>query len=101
MKVWISALIPADGGDCYDGLRLAAFESERQAYLDLALWLFDAETQASNDEIAWALDEAKERGKISSWKIEAREVEINRSRPPRLPVSKEVKAAWANARKAK
>jgi hypothetical protein len=91
MTIWISALIPRSGADCYEGVRLAIGLTEEECYRDLAEWLTDFHNQSYEDdedlewpkldwetaslrEIEDALNEATDDGPIRLWKIETREL---------------------------
>jgi hypothetical protein len=39
IDIWVSALVPVEGADTYDGVRLQASLSEVDCYRDLAEWL--------------------------------------------------------------
>ena len=74
VRVWVIALIPLEGADYYDGVRVAAFLTEEDCYRDLAEWL--EIDYVSNDQTKAALDRAtydepnEEGYGIQAWKIE-------------------------------
>lgn len=39
--IWISALVPTEGADTYDGIRIAISDTEEEAFDDLFEWLCD------------------------------------------------------------
>lgn len=65
ITVWVSALVPTNGADCYDGIRLCVFLSEQAAYTDLAEWL---ETDVRT--IPGIIDELNDSSQVSSWNVE-------------------------------
>lgn len=81
--IWVSALVPAEGADLYNGVRLAVSDSEVEAYRDLAEWLSEcsgedlsfeeklALEQGTVEQIADALGASLE---IRSWNVEEREL---------------------------
>lgn len=73
--MWISALIPKEGADCYDGIRLQASATEKAAYRDLAEWMEseggESLKNASVKTIREALDSCPE---ILTWKVEKQEI---------------------------
>lgn len=99
MKIWISALIPRQGADVYEGVRLQVSLSESDCYRDLGEWLtdstdweyeeedgvaddFDLETATVQD-IEDALDDARDQEYIRLWKVETQEVEAVRENSER------------------
>ena len=77
-KIWISALIPVDGGFIYRGIRLRASLTEEDCYRDLADWL-DIEYK-SKKQVRAALEAEAESAAphngfgIRMWKVERQEV---------------------------
>jgi hypothetical protein len=78
--IYISALVPQRGADCYGGVRISVFDSERDAHLDLLEWLsidqegWEQMASPSNEEIANALNESEQ---VLAWNIEEQAVEMS------------------------
>lgn len=72
--VYVSGLVPTEGANVYNGIRLSVFATERRAYQDLAEWLVEGKDEpeldpetATNAEIAEALSNSDE---VQSWTVE-------------------------------
>ena len=76
--VWISALIPARGADCYEGVRVQASLTEQDCYRDLHEWLQDGDDYMTDFEsvasTAALLSGSEE---VQLWKVEEQSVVVD------------------------
>ena len=85
--IWISALVPKQGAEVYDGIRLTVSTNERKAWEDLNEWLAEEDEDLISSGLPdkefimgvyLALNSSK---KVLFWNVERRTI-----RPANIPV---------------
>jgi hypothetical protein len=77
-KIWISGLVPANGADIYNGIRLAVSDSEREALADLVDWTLNNIDEKAPDVDDAPLEDLRaylnDSDEIKSWNVEERTI---------------------------